>query len=232
MIAASVPLAAQNDETPSRPVLNVNSDHWTMLPNSDGTFAVFHNQSGAFCTDTFRELQLSDVTSYTEDGTDVSCSYQIGSGFDMTRLTTYIFQKPGLSGPMAFSQALGQIAQLAENSGLSAERNSEHSERCYNSVLPLLSDTISEQSGSDEAGNEAPEFNMGTAMFDYTFTPSGSDTQVQQTSLLTVYSFGGWIVKTRFTGPEMDQDQSYAKACNYSGLANIALATAIGQNGS
>lgn len=221
----SSPALAQDSRENVRPPLKMNADHWTMVPRDDGKFGLVHKMSGAICLDTFRDLQLIEVSSFTEDGMDVACQYDKGSGLDLTRLTTYFFKRQGVDGATAYGQAFRQIQQISEMSELTAVHNKEHSQRCVSAVMPRLREAMFPDSTPED--EEVKAFKMGVAVFDYSFTPEGAVQETKQTSLLSVFQSGEWIMKVRLTTPATENEDSYSQACNYSGLASIASAQAL-----
>ena len=72
---------------------------------------------------------------------------------------------------------------------------------------------------------EDAQLGLGVAMYNYTIPASNGRPASAQTSMLSVYQTGKWVVKTRVTVPA--SETSYRDACNYGGIASVALARSI-----
>lgn len=184
-----------------------------------------HAKSGAICADTFRDLTLTAITDYAPDGTNSGCQYDRVDEAGLSRLTLYIYTAEGLTGPIAYKGAKDAITQFHNSTPVTVTERTAEGQQCHRGVIKPLAEAILGRMQKD--GGEAKDANLGLglAMYDYSIPARAGKPAEEQTSMLSVFQTGKWIVKTRVTLPK--SENSYEAACNYGGITSVAQARVI-----
>lgn len=228
LVAAPAEISARTLAKPpaaaEAPAAQYDPANWLYVETENGNNYI-HKASGAICIDNFRDLKLVGIRDYAPDGTNSGCQYDKNTEAGLSRLTIYVYTDEGLTGPKAYKGARDAITQFNKSTPVTVTERKEEAKTCHRGVIEPLGKAILAR--MKEQGSEGEEANLGLglAMYDYDIPEVNSRPAQQQTSMLTVYETGKWIVKTRVTIPK--SDESYAQACNYGGIASVAQAGAI-----
>lgn len=223
-ILAATSISASAQETdPSKifpPVsYKVNEEIWQTVETKGGLNYV-HKPSGAICPDDFRDLTFSGIKDFQPTGNDSACEFEKKAEAGLSRMTLYIYQYKGLTGPVAYKTAKDSINQIGQVSNIKVTHQKGESQTCHKAIVPRLGAAILERQKKDKPDETESSVGWGVATYDFESEDRGA-----QTSLLSVYQTGDWIVKARVTIPS--SETSYADACRYAGLASIGLASVI-----
>ncbi|MDA7787979.1 hypothetical protein N8940_01965 [Sphingomonadaceae bacterium] len=210
-----------------------NEENWrTASSDEEGGGAMIHLKSGAICVEKFRELALNDVRDYTPDGTNSSCQHSAMTEAGMTRLTTYFYTYPGITGQQEFVNARSAISQIAERTATEVTERSDDAKRCHAAIAPRLAQAVAANDAVDAvpsaSGEPAATFGFGLAMYDLDTPAAGDRAARKETSVLLVYQFEDWVVKVRATAPHAN-DGDFT-ACNLAGLSASAQASVLGSS--
>ncbi|MEO9462481.1 MAG: hypothetical protein ABJ242_07070 [Marinomonas sp.] len=209
---------------PAPPPITANPAMWLTVKSEIGQNYV-HMASGAICSDQFRGLTLVAITDYAPDGTNSSCQYDMLGGKEFQRMTLYVYTAEGLTGPIAYKGAKQAIGQINETSAITVTERKEEGQQCHRGVIKPLAESILGRMKKEGSEGQEANLGLGLAMYDYSIPARGERPAQEQTSLLSVYQTGKWIVKTRVT---MDKtENSYETACNYGGITSVAMARVI-----
>lgn len=230
LVGGSIPAFAQEaalqtgpTEAPS-PSIKVNPANWLFINTKDGENYV-HKASGAICVGNFRDLKLTAIRDYAPDGSNIGCQYDKAGEQGPSRLTVYVYTAEGLTGPKAYQGAKDAIAQLGQTTATTIIERKEEGQKCHQAVMRPLAQALLGRMKEEGAEGEEAQLGLGLALYDYDIPKINGRPAAAQTSMLSVYQTGKWIVKTRTTLPK--SETSYGDACNYGGLASVALARVI-----
>ncbi|MEE9433371.1 MAG: hypothetical protein V3V15_03940 [Sphingorhabdus sp.] len=218
---SSTAAAAQNDAT-----VLPRHDHnlWNLIMTKDGANLV-HKASGAVCPGNFRDLKLTGMKDYVKDGTNSSCQFEKNTKDGLTRMTLYFYTHPSLSSPAAFKSAKNAIFEKSKITAVKITEKREEGQKCFQSFVPNLATSILERNKKDNPGQKTDLLQLGVAMFNYDIPKTASGPAHSETSLLSVYQTGKWIVKARVNLPA--GETSGVDACRYAAFANIGEASMI-----
>lgn len=232
LFSSTAAMAQSEEQTPVAPQkreIQYNPDNWLLAETKNGRNFV-HKASGGICVDEFRDLELLQVIDYLPDGTNSSCAYGKLTDAGTSKLTIYVYTAEGLTGPIAYNNAKQSIRQIADNSGLTVSDRKEEGRACHEGVIKPLGEAILGRINEEGGEGEKASLGLGLAMYQFDIPEVDGRPAQLQTSMLSVYQTGKWVVKTRVTVPE--SETSYRDACNYGGIASVALARVITrQNG-
>ncbi|WP_162789463.1 hypothetical protein [Altererythrobacter sp. ZODW24] len=180
-----------------------------------------HIQSGAQCPTLLGQMQLA-VTSNLRpgDGTNVGCQYDKTDESGLTRVTMYIYTYPGINGAREYQGAKAQIMQRGDASALKVEELSAVGQVCFDALIPHVGKAAMARNTVDELEQETNPVSFGTATYNFDVPAGNGQPALKQTSLLSVYQAGKWVVKTRVTLPGQGKEVAF-RACELSGIATV-----------
>ncbi|MEP4783490.1 MAG: hypothetical protein ABJX46_02080 [Erythrobacter sp.] len=222
--AANARTLAQPQTNSAAPAIKVDPANWLYIETENGSNYV-HKSSGAICIEKFRDLKLATIRDYAPDGTNSACQYDKTTEAGLSRLTIYVYTAPGLTGPAAYQGAKDAITQFNQNTAVTVTQRKEEGQNCHKGVIQPLAEGILSRMKKEGSEGEDANLGLGIAMYDYDIPVVNGRPARQETSLLSVYQTGKWIVKTRVTLPK--SETSYADACNYGGIASVGQARVI-----
>jgi len=207
---------------------------WQVKTNEGGASLV-HKPSGAVCPTKFRDLKLVAVKDYIKDGTNSACQFEKGAGANLTRLTLYVYTYKNASGVAEYRGAKNAIMEYSKNAAVTITEQKEEAKKCHQSFVPIVAGAILKRNKKDNPDQKDGRLQLGVAMYHYKFTDT-ANTVVQaagtsgraETSLLSVYKTGKWIVKARINLPA--GETSRIDGCRYIAFANLDQARVIRRN--
>lgn len=222
--AVSAQAVAKPQAAAETQAIQYNPANWLFIETENGKNYV-HKASGAICVDNFRDLKLAAIKDYAPDGSNSGCQYDKNAVAGLSRLTVYFYTAEGITGPAEYSAAKRTIAQIGEATALTVTERREEAQTCHRGVIEPLGKAILARMKKEGSEGEDANLGLGLAMYDYDIPEVNGRPAQLQTSMLSVFETGKWIVKTRVTIPK--SEESYAQACNYGGLASVGLAGVI-----
>ncbi len=208
----------------ARSGISANPANWLPVSTDAGRNFV-HIKSGAICPDIFRDLKLVRIDDHAPDGTNSSCQYQKVDESGFSRLTFYVYTAEGLTGPTAYSMAKNDITEVSKMTALTVTERKAEGQQCHRGVIKPLAEAILARMKKEGSEGQDANLGLGLAMYDYSIPARGDTPAKEQTSMLSVFQTGKWIVKTRVTLPK--SEKSYEAACNYGGITSVAQARVI-----
>ena len=180
-----------------------------------------HKQSGAQCPINLGGLSLAAAANLRPgDGTNVGCQYDRTDENGVTRLSVYIYTFDGIDAVREYHGAKAGISQIAEATALTVTEQKEAGQTCFGTLIPQVGEQVIARNALDGLAQEDSPVSLGSAVYNFDVPEVNGNPARQETSLLSVYQAGDWVVKTRVTLPGQGAD-SAAAACNYAGLATL-----------
>jgi hypothetical protein len=226
-LAASTPASAQIEGSKPDGIFSmprVNDAIWDSVITQDEIKFV-HRLSGAVCHAQRGDLVLAKTIDFAPDGSDSGCEYNKTDATGLSRMTLYFYTDPTLSGPQEYRSAKAAIVQNASISAVEVTEDKDEAQKCYQATVPTLAGAILEKRKADGAPSGDSQFAMGLALYDIKVPSINGRPAMGQSSLLSVYQTGDWIIKTRVTLPR--DSKSYTEACRYSAFANLYMARTV-----
>ncbi len=229
-LAASAPALAQDGadgQTPEDAISDLvefDPANWQLVRSEAGN-SYLHKASGAACFDSLHDLELTAIVDFAPDGTNSGCQYDKIEEQKLNRLTVYVYTAEGLTGSMAYNEAKNVIRNLGKNTAITVTERGEEGQKCHQAIVPPLSKAILDRMEKEGLEGEDSHLGLGLMMYDIAIPEIDGRPAVSQTSMLSVYQTGRWVVKSRVTVPK--GETSFADACNYGGFASVGLANVI-----
>ncbi|MXO89614.1 hypothetical protein [Pontixanthobacter aquaemixtae] len=179
------------------------------VTQTDGDRVVAHKQSGGICPMELGGLPLAKTHNLRpSDGTNVACQYDLQQEDGLSRVTGYIYTYRGAEAESEYQAAKGAIRQVSERSAIAITEKPEWGQTCNGAIsLALVAAAVNDDP------DQPHTVNQWATIYHYDIPAMNGDPARSETSLLSVYEAGDWMVKTRINIPGNSEDDA-KKVCD------------------